>query len=126
MVLFTKLELGGTLHQAGAWWYIRLVRLNVYANLSTNSRKCSTCTIIALSDTELGKVILPSTVVFTDVITGKIVDPFDKEDKPSLDREIKAMQYANTINDLIPKFIRKDTWQNDEGNNYDMIVMERL
>ena len=81
--------------------------------------------IIELSDTEIGKVLLPSTLEWVDVITGKtITDLFGK--KPTLDDEITALQYANHINDLMPKFIKKQTWQAENGKDYDMIVMERL
>ncbi len=82
--------------------------------------------IIAISDTEIGKVVLPSQVVFVGMNTGEIFEPFEGKDKPSLSREIESMQYANAINDLLPKFIRKDTWKNEEGTQHDMIVMERL
>lgn len=80
--------------------------------------------ILALSDTEIGKVSLPITLVCTDVATGKPIDFFDGG--PTLEDEIAALQYANKINDLMPKFIRKQTWQSENGKDYDMIVMERL
>ena len=39
---------------------------------------------------------------------------------------MQALQYANTINDLLPQYIRKDKWEMQDGKMYDMIVMERL
>ena len=47
-------------------------------------------------------------------------------EKPSIDKEITALKFANTINDLIPKFIKKQTWQDEDDKEYDMMVMERL
>ena len=81
-------------------------------------------TIVALSDTEIGKVVLPNTMKMIDVSTGKEVN-FGGED-PTVEAEAIALQYANTINDLMPKFIRTDTWRTESGKDYDMLVMERL
>ncbi len=85
----------------------------------------STTIIVALSDTEIGKVLLPNTLQFVSVSTGEIVDNlFGKG--PTVEDEIKAMQYANAINDLMPTFIRKETWQAEDEKEYDMLIMERL
>lgn len=80
--------------------------------------------IVALSDTEIGKVILPNTFQFINVSTGKPVDFLG--DSPTVESERVALQYANGINDLMPKFIRKQTWQAEDGKDYDMMVIERL
>lgn len=47
--------------------------------------------ILALSDTEIGKVSLPITLVCTDVATGKPIDFFDGG--PTLEDEIAALKY---------------------------------
>ena len=80
--------------------------------------------IIALSDTEIGKIILKSKFQWVDSETGKPVDFLNKS--PTLEKEIKALQFANAINDLMPRFIRQQTWQTEDGANHDMMVMERL
>jgi hypothetical protein len=85
---------------------------------STNS------VIVAFSETEVGKANLPSPYVWVNGKTGKPVDFFNE--KPSTDKEIEALKYANAINDLMPKFIRKQTWQDEDGKEYEMMVMERL
>ena len=82
--------------------------------------------VIALSDTEVGKVILPNNLVWVNAKTGKPVDLFGKEEEPSFEKEIQALQYANTINNLFPTFIRNDEWQTEDGKTHNMIVMERL
>lgn len=82
--------------------------------------------IIALSDTEVGKIILPNTVIWTDVVTGEKVNFINQYDAPSLERETAALVYVNTINELLPQFIRKDEWTAGDGKIHDMIVMERL
>ncbi len=87
--------------------------------------RSTNCVIIALSETEIGKVILPSPYIWVESHTGKPVDFFNE--KPSINKEITALKFANTLNDLMPKFIRKQTWKDDEEDKeYDMMVMERL
>jgi hypothetical protein len=81
--------------------------------------------IVALSDTEIGKVILPNNVQFVDAKTGKPVDLFG-DNMPTLKSEMAALQYANSVNDLMPQFIKTQTWQSENGAEYDMMVMERL
>jgi hypothetical protein len=80
--------------------------------------------IVALSETEIGKMILPPTFHLVDASTGIPVDFLNVH--PTMENEIIAMQYANKINDLMPKFIRQQTWQKDEETAYEMMVMERL
>lgn len=82
--------------------------------------------VIALSDTEVGKVILPNNLVWVNAKTGEPVDLFGKEEEPSFEKETQALQYANTINNLFPTFIRNDVWQTEDGKIHQMIVMERL
>ncbi len=84
----------------------------------------STSILIALSETEVGKVILPNNLVFVEVHTGKTVDFLN--DPPKFEKEMAALRYANAINDLMPKFIRKQLWQTEGGEALDMLVMERL
>lgn len=80
--------------------------------------------IVALSDTEIGKIMLPSQIQWVNAKTGEPVDLLGKQ--PSMAQEIKALQYANTINDLMPRFIRQQKWQTKDGTEHDMMVMERL
>lgn len=56
--------------------------------------------IIALSETEISKVLLPITLVCTDILTGEPIDFLDGG--LTLESEITALQYANNINDLMP------------------------
>jgi hypothetical protein len=79
--------------------------------------------IIALSDAEVGKVILPNPYQWVDVATGK---PVQLGKMPTLEDEIRLLQYANGINDLMPKFIRQETWTLENGKTHPMMVMERL
>ena len=81
--------------------------------------------IVALSDTEIGKVILPNNVQFVNAQTGEPVDLFG-DTMPTLEKEMAALQYANSVNDLMPQFIKTQTWQSENGAEYDMMVMERL
>ncbi|MCC5946349.1 MAG: hypothetical protein JJT94_15565 [Bernardetiaceae bacterium] len=81
--------------------------------------------IIALSKTEVGKIQKPSTIQWVNAITQEPVDCFD-EYEPSLEKEITALIYANQVNNLLPKFLRKDQWVDEDGNYKDMIVMERI
>jgi hypothetical protein len=84
-----------------------------------------TTIVAALSDIEVGKVTLPSTLQFVGVHTGEVItNPFGAG--PTLEDELRALKYANAINDLLPQFIRQDTWYDDKGSPHDMIVMERL
>lgn len=80
--------------------------------------------IIALSPTEIGKVMLPNHLQFVDANTGEPVDFLNEQ--PTFEDEVAALIYANAINDLMPKFIRKDRWQTTDGKEHDMLVMERL
>lgn len=84
----------------------------------------SSSTIVALSDTEVGKVMLPSNLRFVDAHTGKEVDFLNE--MPKLENEAAALQYANSINGLMPAFIRLQSWQAQDGQTHDMMVMERL
>lgn len=85
--------------------------------------------IVALSDTTIGKVVLPNPLTFVDLATGK---PVKLGKDPTLEDEMATLIYANTINDLLPKFIQKQTWEeekteeNEENKIHDMMVMERL
>ena len=75
--------------------------------------------IFILSDTEVGKVQIPSNLVWTNQ-NGKVVnEPFGPP--PTVHAQIHSMQYANNVNDLMVKFVRKDAYQGKE-----MLVMERL
>jgi tRNA A-37 threonylcarbamoyl transferase component Bud32 len=76
--------------------------------------------IIALSDTEVGKIPPINRIVFVNVATGE-EEPM-LSFKMDIDLEIKRLVYANAINDLMVRFIRKDKFE----NNIDMLVMERL
>jgi hypothetical protein len=84
-----------------------------------------TTIVVALTDMEVGKITLPSTLQFVGVSTGEVItDPFGPA--PTLEDERLALIYANAINDLLPKYIRKDTWHDDKGTAHNMIVMERI
>jgi len=76
--------------------------------------------IIALSDTEVGKIPPITTFVFINVATGKECSELNF--KMDIDLEIKRLVFANAINDLMVRFIRKDKFE----DNTDMLVMERL
>jgi hypothetical protein len=80
--------------------------------------------IIALSETEVGKVNLFKIPKSED--SDKNVMLFKVNELPTLQREIEATQFANSINDLLPQFIRKDIWKAEDGKEHDMMVMERL
>jgi hypothetical protein len=80
--------------------------------------------VVALSETEIGKILLPSPVVWVEAHTGKVVN-FPGE-MPTLESEVSALRFANAINDLLPKYIRTQPWQDEEGRDYTMLVMERL
>ena len=76
--------------------------------------------IVALSDTEVGKIPPINPLVFVNVATGKEEPMLNF--KMDIDLEIKRLIFANAINDLMVRFIRKDRF--DEST--DMLVMERL
>jgi hypothetical protein len=86
--------------------------------------RSSNALIIALSETEIGKVFLPNKMEWVNVETGKPMDFLSG--LPTVEDEMAALIYANTINDLMPKFIRRDIWQTEKGEIHDMLVMERL
>ena len=81
--------------------------------------------IIALSDTEIGKIILPPKFTWVNSETGEPIGNLFGE-PPTLKKEIKSLKVANAINDLLPQFIRQQKWQTEDGVNHDMMVMERL
>lgn len=76
--------------------------------------------IYALSDTEICKVKSENPLIAINVATGKEAKNFLPQF--DIDKEIECLEYANAINDLMVRFIRKDKF--DEQT--DMIVMERL
>ncbi len=80
--------------------------------------------VIALSDTEIGKIQLPNRLVFVEVHTGKPLDLLGGG--PTIQKEMVSLIRANLINDLMPKFIRLQPWQLDDGTTHEMLVMERL
>ena len=51
--------------------------------------------VIALSDTEVGKVILPNKIVWVNAKTGEPVDLFGKEDEPSFEKETQALVHGD-------------------------------
>lgn len=61
-------------------------------------------TVIALSETEVGKL-------------------YSGDTRSDIGSEAEKMKFANTINDVVVKFIRLDT---DDTLGSDMLVMERL
>lgn len=81
--------------------------------------------IVALSDTTVGKVQLPRMGEWVNAKTGKPVD-FLNKGGPTVENEVKALQYANAINDLMPRFYHVEPWQMEDGATHDMIVMERI
>ncbi len=80
--------------------------------------------IVALSETEIGKVVLPNRLQWVDVKTGERLDLAN--DGPTAEKEAEALQFANRINDLMPKFIRAQKWEMEDGAEHGMLVMERL
>jgi hypothetical protein len=84
----------------------------------------SSSLIIALSDAEVGKVQMPSKLVFVNAITKEPVSsPFEM---PDIQNEMATLIYANQINDLMPRFIRMQDWELYEGHMVKMLVMERV
>jgi serine/threonine protein kinase len=61
-------------------------------------------TVIALSDTEVAKI-------------------FANDTRSDIGSEAEKMKFANTINDLVVKFIRLDF---NEAEQWDILVMERI
>jgi serine/threonine protein kinase len=61
-------------------------------------------TVIALSDTEVAKI-------------------FTNDTRSDIGSEAEKMKFANTINDLVVKFIRLDF---NEAEQWDILVMERI
>jgi tRNA A-37 threonylcarbamoyl transferase component Bud32 len=74
--------------------------------------------IYIISDIEIGKVH-SNQYIWTDMQGNKVDFPF--ADRNTIDEQINAIQFANKINDLVVKFIRKD-----DLNGNEMLVMERL
>lgn len=60
--------------------------------------------VIALSETEVAKI-------------------FSGDTRSDIGSEAEKMKFANTINDLVVKFIRLDF---DEANQWDLLIMERI
>jgi hypothetical protein len=77
--------------------------------------------VFRISDTELGK--MAAKTVLTDGLTGEeITLPHLR----SFQEEVELLKFANSINDLMPKFIRTDMWYDDNCQGREMIVMENL
>lgn len=74
--------------------------------------------IFIVSDTEVGK-IHTTHLVWTDTKGNAVPAPFALRN--SIDEQALLLKYANSINDLMVKFVRKDTYDDNE-----MLVMERL
>jgi serine/threonine protein kinase len=75
--------------------------------------------VIALSETEIGKIVFSDQFSLVDVNTG--VNLFPDAFKKDIDREIQLLKYANHINDLMVKYIRTE-----EVESKKMMVMERV
>jgi serine/threonine protein kinase len=76
--------------------------------------------LVAISDTEVGKLRAVPTYQWVNAVTGEEVSFFNMQ--MDVDAEIEKLVYANSINDLMVRFIRKDKFDDE----YDMVVMERL
>jgi len=76
--------------------------------------------IVAISDTEVGKLPPINRIIWVNTKTGKEEPALSF--KMDIDLEIKRLVYANSINDLMVRFIRKEKFD----DNNDMLVMERL
>jgi hypothetical protein len=85
----------------------------------------TTTKIFALSETEVGKVIIPLKYQWVDVVTNEPIEGLDFY-QPTCEAEIRHLQYANLVNDLFPKFLRKESWQDVNGKTHDMLVMQRI
>ena len=75
--------------------------------------------VIALSETEIGKIVFSDQFSLVDVNTG--VNLFPDAFKKDIDREIQLLKYANHTNDLMVKYIRTE-----EVESKKMMVMERV
>ena len=85
-----------------------------------------TTIILALSETTVGKVILPSPLIWTNAITGEPVDALNGGG-PTVESETLHLKYANAINDLMPQYIGQADWLHPKTNtSYKMMIMERL
>jgi hypothetical protein len=80
--------------------------------------------ILALSATEVGKIILPSNLIFTNGITGEVIEGFGKD--PTVAGESEVLSHVNQLSTLMPKYIRQQVWQAPDGCEHQMMVMERL
>ena len=93
---------------------------------STIIHQTPTTIIVALSDSTVGKVILPNAMVWVNATTGEPVD-FLNSGGPTVESETRLLKYANVINDLMPKYIGQEDWLHTPTNkSYRMMVMERL
>lgn len=59
-------------------------------------------------------------IALNEIEVGKI---FSDDTRSDIGSEAAKMKFANTVNDLVVKFVRMDY---DEANNWDLLVMERL
>ena len=59
-------------------------------------------------------------VALSEAVAAKI---FSGETRSDIGSEAEKMKFANTVNNLVVKFIRLDY---DEANKWDLLVMERL
>lgn len=76
--------------------------------------------ILEISDTEIGKMDSTHKTVVIDALTKKVIPDFVP--KFNIDDEIEKLMFANKINNLMVRFIRKDKFE--DGS--DMLVLERL
>lgn len=80
--------------------------------------------IVALSEIEIGKILLRNPVRWVNAETG---EPLELGTEPTLDDELVTLVMTNKVNDLLPKFIGKRKWTHTKtGEEHEMIVMERL
>lgn len=85
----------------------------------------TTSIIIALSDTEVGKVILPNKLQFVEVHTSEVIDSLPDE-KEIFASELKGLRFANPINGLLPMLLRVGQWPMNDESGLPMLIMERL
>jgi serine/threonine protein kinase len=84
----------------------------------------SNALILALSDTEVGKIQIPHKITWVNAITNEpLPSPFKE---PTIEDEMLTLIYANQVNDLMPRFIRVQDWELFEGQTHKMLVMERI
>lgn len=76
--------------------------------------------IIAISDSEAAKIPVHSNISWVDAKAGKKFPLFDMN--TDIEREMRCLLFANSINDLMVRFIRKARID----KNTEMLVMERL